>query len=180
MWPAFLALTVVDGIIGMTLPEAGDSTSFVGAMLFGGAVNLVALVLLSRPLGMVVTKVHPEFPSFIARDYAGTAILVVISAVLLAVGLGHRASVRSDGEVLRDAIVRAQAFIGDRAPAVFQRNLGTIDTFVIQPRTVYRMCVPAPASDRTYCVIVRMSRPFNDSVAFAGYEPNEVLEQGTQ
>jgi hypothetical protein len=178
MWPTFVALTIVDGIVGSTLPGQGDSTSFVGAALFGAALNLLAVVLLSRPLGLALTRFRGDFPSFIARDYAGTFAVVVITFGLLAAGLLNHASVTADQRTMDDAIVRAQAYIGDRAPTEFQRSLGLVSTFVIQPGSVYRVCVPSRDSGRTYCVIVRPKLPFASSVTFAGYEPNSVFAEG--
>jgi hypothetical protein len=178
MWPAFLGLTVIDGIIGTLLPGQGDSTRFVGAMLFGAAINLLAIVLLSWPLGLLLRRRRPDFPSFIARDYAGTLALSLVTVALLIVGLLNHASVEADHRAMDDAVVRAQAYIGDHAPAEFVRNMAFVTTFVIQPRTVYRVCVPGRDSGRTYCVIVRVKLPFGRSVSFSGYEPNAELSQG--
>ena len=79
---------------------------------------------------------------------------------------------------MQDAITRAQAYIGDRAPAEFRRNLQYVDTFAIQPGSIYRTCVPNDNRQRTYCVIVKTNLPFA-GVSFAGYETNEVMERGT-
>jgi hypothetical protein len=80
---------------------------------------------------------------------------------------------------MRDAIVRAQAFIGDRAPDEYRRNLTMVDTVVIEPRAIYRVCVNSAVRPRTYCVIVRRFMPFGSSVSFAGYEPNTSFAAGT-
>ena len=77
-----------------------------------------------------------------------------------------------------DAIKRAQAYIGDRAPAEFRRNLEFVDTFVIEQGSIYRTCVPSDDRKRTYCVIVKTHLPFPRSVSFAGYEPNSVMSAG--
>jgi hypothetical protein len=78
-----------------------------------------------------------------------------------------------------DAIRRAQAYIGARAPAEFRRNLELVDTFVIQQGSIYRTCVPSDDRRRTYCVVVKDKLPFPRSVSFGGYEPNEVMSAGT-
>jgi hypothetical protein len=178
MWPAFVGLTVLDGVIGTLLPGEGDSTHFVGAMLFGAAINLLVIVLLSWPLAFVVRRAKGDYPSFIARDYAGTFLLSLVTVVLLVVGLAHQGAVDADQTDMHNAIVRAQAYIGDRAPAQFVSNLAYVNTFVIQPQSVYRMCVPSRNTVRTYCVIVRLNAPYSDSVSFSGYEPNAEFAQG--
>ena len=80
---------------------------------------------------------------------------------------------------MRDAVVRAQAFIGYRAPDEFRRNVRLIDTVTIQAGSIYRMCVPGAHGVRTYCVIVDTQLPFARSVKFAGYEPNSSVAVGT-
>ena len=80
-----------------------------------------------------------------------------------------------------DAIKRAQAYIGDRAPArVPAQPRSCVDTFVIQQGSIYRTCVPSDDRKRTYCVIVNDKLPFARSVSFGGYEPNEVMSAGTR
>jgi hypothetical protein len=178
MWPVFIGLTIVDGMIGTVLPGQGDSTRFAGALLFAAAINLVAVVLLSWPLGLLLGRARRHYPSFIARDYAGTFALCCVTVALLAAGLTNHASVNADHRAMQDAVVRAQAYIGDHAPAEFARNISFVSTFVIQPQSVYRMCVPGHDSGRTYCVIVRVRLPFGRSVSFSGYEPNAEFAVG--
>ena len=179
LWPAFAALTVVDAVIGHLLPPAGDTQTLVGAGLLALVLNLIAVILMSRPFGALLRRARPDLPSIVARDYAGTCVVTAIAAGLLVVGLVHRPSLIARRDTMHDAIARAQAYIGDRAPAEFRRNIQYVDTFAIQPGSIYRTCVPNDTRRRTYCVIVKTSLPFSRSVSFAGYEPNEVMERGT-
>jgi hypothetical protein len=178
MWPAFVALTIADGVVGHLLPPAGDGESVYGAILLAGAFNLMAVLFLSRPLGAVLRRYRRDLPPLIARDYAGTAAIMAITALLLAVGIGHRSAVLANRRAMADAIARAQAYIGDRAPAEFRRNLASVSTYAIEPGSVYRVCVLSHYRPRTYCVVVKRGLPFGRSVRFAGYEPNSVLAQG--
>ena len=178
MWPAFTALTIADGVIGHLLPPAGDSQTVYGAMLLAGAFNLLAVLFLSRPLGALLRRRRKDLPPLIARNYGGTAALGCVTAVIVAIGLAHRSSVDANRAAMDDAIVRAQAYIGDRAPAEFRRNLSDESTYVIEPGSVYRTCVRSADRARTYCVIVRTKLPFGRSVSFAGYESNSVFAQG--
>jgi hypothetical protein len=81
---------------------------------------------------------------------------------------------------MRDAVVRAQAWIGDRAPAEFRRNLQFVNVLEIQSGTIYRACVPNAAATKSYCVIVNRRLPLDRSVTFSGSEPNSLLGAGTQ
>ena len=180
LWPAFVALTIADAVVGHMLPPAGDGQSIVSAAMVALVLNLIAVILLSRPLGAVLRRARGDFPSIVARDYAGTTVIVVIALALLTAGLLHRSTLQAQRRTMYDAIERAQAYIGDRAPAQFRRNLELVDTFVIQQGSIYRTCVPSDDRKRTYCVIVNDKLPFARSVSFGGYEPNEVMSAGTR
>jgi hypothetical protein len=179
LWPAFIAFVAVDAAIGHLLPPIGDKQSIVAAAIGGLMLNLVGVILLSRPFGMLLRHWRPDLPASVARNYGGTTVVVLVSLALLGVGLAHRSSITNDQQTLRDAIVRAQAWIGDRAPDQFRRNVALIDTVEIQPGSIYRICVPSSRDARTYCVVVNTRLPFARSVRFAGYEPNSSVAAGT-
>jgi hypothetical protein len=179
LWPAFVALTVVDAAIGHLLPPVGEKQSIAAAALGGLVLNLIGVILLSRPLGALLRRRRPDLPWTVARNYGGTLVVALVTVALLGAGLAHRSSITSEQQTMRDAIVRAQAFIGDRAPDQFKRNVKLIDTVAIQPGSIYRMCVPGAHGRRTYCVIVDTQLPFPRSVRFAGYEPNSSVAAGT-
>ena len=178
LWPAFAALTVADGVIGHELPPIGDTQTFVAAALLGCALNLVGVILLRRPLGALLRRVRGDLPVQVAGDYAGTGVVMMVSVVLLAWGLANRSSIIADRNALRDAVVRAQAWIGDQAPDEFRRNVAEINTVTIEAGRVYRSCVPSVNGGRTFCVIVRPDLPTVSSVRFDGYEPNGAFTQG--
>jgi hypothetical protein len=178
LWPAFIALTLVDAVVGHLLPPAGESQTLIAAALVAGVLNLIAVLLIARPLGAAFRRFRADLPAIVARDYAGTTVVAVVAAALLIAGLAHRPTLAAHRSMMEDAIARAQAWIGDRAPAEFRRNLQFVSTFAIQPGSIYRTCVHSDQRDRTYCVIVKTKLPFARSVSFAGYEPNSVFSQG--
>jgi|SRR5579884_1071088 len=178
LWPLFIATAVADAVIGHFRPVTGDSESVAAAAISGVALNLLGVLLLSRPLGALLRRARGDLPGFVARNYAGSAVVLSVTAALLALGLVHHASVLSDQAAMREATVRAQAWIGARAPAEFRRDVLLSNTFAIQPGTLYRTCVPSDRSGRSYCVIVKTRVPFGRSVSFDGYEPNWMFAQG--
>jgi hypothetical protein len=178
LWPAFAALTIVDGVIGHALPPSGDSQAFFGALLVACVLNLIAVLVLSRPLGAVVRRYRPDVPKVVARDYGGRVAIVLVAAVILTAGLIHRPTIVQHQRAMNDAISRAQAWIGDRAPPEFRRNLQFVSTLAIEPGRIYRTCVPSDLRPRTFCVIVNTRLPLASSVKFAGYEPNSVFSEG--
>jgi hypothetical protein len=178
MWPMFIVLTLVDAVIGHLLPPAGDSQTLFGAALLALFINLICVILLTFPSALVVRRLHPDMPMVVARNYGGTGVVVGVTVVLLLVGVLHQPTIDSQQSAMRDAIERAEAYIGDRAPAEFRRNVQYVDAFAIQPGSIYRACVPGASADRTYCVIVNTHLPFGTSVSFAGYEPNSLFSEG--
>lgn len=178
MWPAFIGLTFVDGLIGSQLPPAGDAWDPIGAGIAGCALNLLGIVVVSVPLGLLLRRRRPDMPKGVARDYGATTVMLSISALLLVAGVVNQAHVHRDSRVMADALTRARAFIGDRAPDRFRRNVDYVSTYAIQPGSVYRMCVPSVDGSQTYCVIVRTDLPFSHSVTFGGYEPNSLFGRG--
>lgn len=178
LWPVFVATVALDAGLGHLRPPAGESESIVAAGIAGLALNLLAVLLLSRPVGALVRRVRPDLPAVVARNYAGTSVVLAVTVALLAAGLAHRATVLANQNAMRDATVRAEAWIGDRAPAEFRRNVRLSSTFAIQPGSIYRTCVPGEHGVRSYCVIVKTQLPFARSVVFAGHEPNSVFARG--
>src|SRR5205807_3001032 len=154
LWPAFVALTVLDAVVGHALPASGDSEALPAALIAALVLNLLGVLLLSRPIGALLRHRRKDLPRVVARNYAGTGVVAVIAAALLGAGLAHRHSIVANQRAMRDAITRAQAWIGDRAPAAFRRNVALVDTFAIQPGSMYRSCAPSDDGRRSYCVIV--------------------------
>jgi hypothetical protein len=98
--------------------------------------------------------------------------------VFVMAGLVHRSTIVQHRRMLRDAIARAEAFIGDRAPAEFRMHMAVTDTVTIEPG-IYRTCVPGDGDGRTYCVVVKSALPLAASVKFDGYESNRDFVAGT-
>ncbi|HEV3129283.1 MAG TPA: hypothetical protein VGY32_09890 [Solirubrobacteraceae bacterium] len=180
LWPAFVVLTLADALVGRLLPFSGNTQSVATGAVAGLCLNVVGVILLSRPLGWLIRRLRPSVPNVVARNYGGSIVVIAVFVALSSAGLAHRSSVLAERRAMQEAVARAQAWIGDRAPAPFRRNLALVDMFAIQAGSVYRSCVPsqAPSGPRDYCVIVNLSAPFAGSVKFAGSEPNSMFSAG--
>ncbi len=178
LWPLFIALTIADAAIGHELPPQGDTQTVVAAALLGCVLSLLAIVLLSRPLGALLRRFRGDVPMVIARDYVGRVLILSVTAALAVAGIVHHPTIVAHQRAMRDAMARAQAWIGDRAPDEFRRNVQFMSAYTIQSG-VYRMCVPSQGGAHNYCVIVKDSVPFPGGVNFAGYESNAVFAAGT-
>jgi hypothetical protein len=179
LWPSFVVFTIADAVIGHALPPAGSTESLVAAALLALVLNLLGVLFLSRPLGWGLRRVRPDLPGVVARDYGGTIVVLALTATLLLAGLVHRPAIDASNRVMQDAIARAQAWIGTRAPDEFRRNLQVVSLITIQAGTIYRACVPNVENTKSYCVVVDRSKPLDQSVTFSGYEPNATLASGT-
>jgi hypothetical protein len=176
LWPLFLTMVVVDSVIGHELPPQGDSQTLVAAALLGCVLSLLAIVLLSRPLGALLRRFRGDLPVVIARDYTGRVLIVAVTVALAVAGIIHHPAIVAHQHSMRDAMARAEAWIGDRAPARFRREVQFMNAYTIQSG-IYRMCVPSQGG-QNYCVIVRESVPFPGGISFAGYESNAVFSSG--
>jgi hypothetical protein len=179
LWPSFIAFTLADAVIGHQLPPAGSTESLTAAGLLGLVLNLLGVLLLSRPIGWGLRRVRRDLPGVVARDYGGTLVVLALTATLVLAGIMHRPAMQASQRDIQDAVARAQAWIGDRAPDEFRRNLHVVSLFAIQAGTIYRACVPNVQNTKNYCVIVDRSKPLDQSVRFSGYEPNDTLASGT-
>jgi hypothetical protein len=178
LWPTFVVLTAADAIIGHELPPIGDSQEIFAAALLGGIFNLLGVIVLSWPLSLILRRVRPDLPAVVARDYAGTFVVVAITAALLGAGIAHRPTILQRTSDARDAAARAEAWIGARAPAAFRRQAARLDTLAIEPGRLYRSCVTSADGKRSYCVVVKLWLPAAKSVTFAGHEANAVFATG--
>lgn len=180
LWPAFVLAVPADAAIVHLRPFLGDRQSVIGGVLAGMLINLLGVVLLARPCGLLVRRLRRDMPIEVARNYGGTFVVAAITLGLLAIGTARHNGIVSRRRALNDAVARAQAYIGDRAPAEFRANAGDPDTFTIEAGVLYRTCVPSRDRPRYYCVIVRPRLPAARSVVPAGSEPNAVFAEGME
>jgi hypothetical protein len=178
MWPAFIAAVIAEAVLGHMLPWSGDSAALAAAGLQALVLNTICVVALSRPLALLLRRRRRDLPVIVARDYAGTSVVIAIAALLAFAAIAHHGTVTAHHSARQDAVVRAQAYVGDHAPAEFRRNVQWVSMVTIQSGSLYRACVPSARTGRTYCVIVNTRAPFARSVTFDGYEPNSVFSAG--
>jgi hypothetical protein len=177
--PLLVVLTLGEAVLIHLRPLAGDGrTNLFAALLLASFVNLVAIAALAPFAAMALRRARPDLPGVVARDYAGTALIVLAAVGLIAAGQLHHGRAERSAASLADAHARAQAWIGTHAPERFRRHVALADTVAIVPDRVYRTCAPDPRSGRAWCVVVRTQVPFPRGVRFAGGESNAVFQAG--
>jgi len=156
MWPAFWVLTPVGALLVHARPVQGDGTGLVPALLLAAFLNLLAIAVGAPLLGALLRRRRPDLPRLVARDNAGTALIVLVTAALGAAGLAHSPSVdRLRGAVAaKDAAVRR--YVLSSAPA-YHAGLAHTDTVRLD-RDLWRTCVPGHNPRRRLCLYVDTSQ----------------------
>lgn len=175
--PLLVLLTLLDALLLHWRPLAGDgATGFVPALLLASFLNLVAVAALAPLLALALRRARRDQPVVVARDRAGVALVLLVTAGLLAGGLLHHGTVVRDRRALADAHARAIAWIGTYAPAAFPRHLALADTVAVVPGRLFRTCAPDPANGRAWCVVVRAG----GGIRRDGGTPNALFQAGRE
>jgi len=177
--PLLVVLTVADAVLLARLPPAGAGADLVGGLLLAAFLNLVAVAALAPLLAVALRRWRPDLPRVIARDRAGAALVVLVTAGLAAGGLAHRDTLARNRAAMAEALARGQAWIGARAPAEFRRHVALADVVAIVEGRVFRVCVPRPTdAARAWCAVVPTDVPYPRGIRYAGAEPNARFAAG--
>ena len=153
LWPAFVALTVLEGIALEVLPISGDGPGgVVPGVLLAGFANLIAVATIAPLAGRRLRRGRPDLPRIIADNYAGTALLCAIAAGILALGLVHRPQVLAE-QADRGAVAGAvHDYVVAQAPG-YRRGIASTEAVRLDDE-LYRACVPGPDPKRWLCLFV--------------------------
>lgn len=154
MWPAFLALTLADGVLLSALPpyEGAPPAVFPGVLLALFA-NLLVVAVLAPFAGRALRRRRPDLPRMIAADYAGAGLLALIAAGLVVAGLAHRSGHAAE-EARRQALAKVMHdYVVTTAPE-YVAGLSHIDAIRTEPDR-YRVCVPGRDERHSLCLLVR-------------------------
>ena len=175
--PLLVVLTLLDALLLHWRPLAGDGrTDPVAALLLASFLNLVAVAALAPLLAVALRRVRRDEPLVVAHDRAGVALVLLVTAGLLAGGLLHHGTVVRDARALADAHARAIGWIGTYAPAAFRRHVAMAETVAVVPGRLFRTCAPDPASGRAWCVVVRA----HGGIRRDGGTPNALFQAGRE
>jgi hypothetical protein len=174
LWPAFFALTVLDGVlIALLPPYDGAPQGVIGGMLLAGFANLALVAVVAPLAGRVLRRRRPDLPRMIANDYAGVALVLALGAVVLAAGVAHRPAVAAENDDRAAVQEAVERYVLARAPR-FHAGLGQVDALRLEPDS-YRACVPGPDPRRWLCFIVDTDQHPPHLVRDSSMEPNSSL-----
>jgi hypothetical protein len=152
-WPAFVGLTVLDGVVLTRLPFYSDGPGgVVGGLLVAAFGNLLAVGVLAPTAGRLLRVRRPDLPALVARNYAGTTLLVALAVLLLAGGLAHRSTRAAEAADRRAVLAGVHDYVVAQEPALGRRLAGT-DIVRLEAR-LYRACVPTASPRRWMCLFV--------------------------
>ena len=168
-WPAFIVLTFVDAVLVARLPFQGEGADLIGALLVAGFFNLLCVALLAPAFGMLLRRRRRDLPFMIARDYAGTTLLVLVFLGILVGGLIHRQAVVAERADRRAVFGAVHDYVVQSAPA-FVAGLGSLDNLKLESDR-YRACVPGP-EQRPLCLFVNTDQSPAGVTRDPSREPN--------
>jgi hypothetical protein len=151
-WPAFFALTAVDAVVIALLPFYGEGPDALGAVLLAGFLNLFVVAVAAPLAGRRLRRRRPDLPRLVANDYAGTALLAVACAGLLAAGLAHRPAADGARDERRQMAASVHDYVVLRAPD-YRGGLAELDAVRLD-EGLWRACVPGPDPRRWLCLFV--------------------------
>jgi len=174
LWPAFLLLTPLEGILLSALPPyEGAPPGVIGGVLVAGFANLFLIAVAAPLVGRRWRRRRPDRPRVVAADQAGTVLLCGLAAVILVAGLLHRPAVAARQADLTTAYTAAHDFVLARAPA-YEAGLTSVDTLRLA-EDAYRLCVPGLVPGRWLCLFVDTDRQPPRVRRDASTEPNSTL-----
>jgi hypothetical protein len=153
LWPVFVGLTLADGFLLHALPPYDAvPDDLYGTTLLAGFANLAAVALVAPLVARRVRRRRPDLPKAIAENYTGTALVVAVSAVMLATGLAHRPAIAAEDADRAAQLAAVHGYVETQEPG-FRRFLSLADTLRIDD-DLYRTCVPGPDPKRPLCLVV--------------------------
>lgn len=156
-WPAFAALTLLDGVVIAELPfyDRGPG-HFFGGLLLAGFINLFAVAVIAPLAGMWLRRRRTDLPRLVANDYAGTAALAAVFISLVCGGLLHHPAVVAERADVASVVASTRNYVMSQRPE-YRPALRSIDAMRVDDE-LYRSCVPSPRPDRWLCMFVNTSQ----------------------
>ena len=171
LWPAFVGLTVLDGLMVHALPVSGQGTGLIPALLLAGFINLGAVALIGPLAARLLRRRRRDLPQIVALDYAGTTLLALVLTGLVVVGALHHGDVTRENRATEFAAGAARNYVARHGPREYRSNRTGSSTLRVDPGRLYRTCIAGPNPERPFCVVVHLDTQPPRLVA-DGHEPN--------
>ncbi|HEX2072104.1 MAG TPA: hypothetical protein VHF90_10710 [Thermoleophilaceae bacterium] len=186
-WPAFVALTLADGVVldmwppvsttGLNLIEGVLIATFANLFLVGAVAPWLARRLADRRAATHATTGAPppgDVERDVIQDRTATALLVVGLLAVIASGLANRPVIVSETEATEinaEALSRYVARSGDEE---LVRNRDTANTIRLG-EGYFRNCIARDDRERYFCVFIDTREDPPEVVVDDSAEPNTVF-----
>ncbi len=182
MWPSFIAITLLDGLILHLLPPVGTGIDLIPAILLATFGNLVVIGAAAPWLARRTWKrrpaaepgTPPRAQLEVLSDRIGTGLLVASVFGVLAAGLAARPTVVSETEATEENARAVREFVLHTGDEELIRNLETANTVRLSDG-YYRTCVSRDDRRSNYCLFVDTNRTPTDIVKDQSAEPNSTF-----
>ena len=183
MWPTFVAITLLDGLLLHLLPPIGTGVDLIPAILLATFGNLIVIGALAPWLARRTWNrrpaaepgAPPKAQLEVLTDRIGTGLLLATVVGVVAAGLAARPTVVSETE---DTERNAQAFrslVLSRGDPELIRNLETANT-VRLGEDFFRTCVARDDRRHYFCAFIDTSKRPPDVDVDGSAEPNTIYK----
>jgi len=183
MWPAFVLLTLLDGVIlhelppvrlgfteeGMTLPFGIIVAAFGNLFLVGVAAPWLARRLVARE--QLPTAASRQIRREVLQDRVGTVLLGLGLIGVLAAGLGSREVVVSETADTEENARVVKSYVERSGNPELLRNLETANTIKLGPG-YFRTCIAHDDRRSAFCLLVNTHRTPTSVRVDPSSEPN--------
>lgn len=191
-WPAFVVLTLVDGVvlhllppvstIGLNLIEGVLLATFGNLFLLGAAAPFLAkrlgrrreAALAAAAASRGATAPPAEAEREVLRDRVATALLAAGLLACLAAGLGNRPVIVSETEATEEVGRTVREFVTHARSEELRRNLEAADTIRLS-EGYFRTCIPRDDRGRFLCLFVDTGKEPTQIRRDPSAEPNSAI-----
>ena len=184
MWPTFVVLTMVDGLVLHLVPPIRTGVDLVPGILLATFGNLVLVGAMAPWLARRMEAWRPavvgqpaprEAAREVRTDRIGTALLVAGLAGVVAAGLAARPLVVSETENTEENARVVRELVLASGSRELIRNIETANT-VRLGEGYYRTCIARDDRRHYFCVFVDVKREPPEAVKDPSSEPNSAYK----
>ena len=179
MWPTFVVVTLLDGLIMWRLPPVGGGVDLIPAVLIATFGNLALIAAVAPWLAQRTWKrrpaaepgAPPRAQLEVLTDRIGTGLLLATVVGVVVAGLAARPVVVSETRETERNANAFRDFILARGDEELIRNLETANTIELGD-ALFRTCVARDDRRRYFCTLIDVDRRPPDIDVDPSAEPN--------
>jgi hypothetical protein len=181
MWPAFIAVTVIDGLLMHLLPPIRTGVDLIPGILLATFANLFLIGAVAPFLArrLDARRPGPPAPPQAARevlvDRIGTGLLAAGLVGVLAAGLAARPVVVSETEDTEENARAVRDYVLGSGNEELIRNLETANTIRLA-NGYFRTCIARDDRRRHFCLFVDTNERPTDITRDPSAEPNSAYK----